>query len=71
MEECDSGVSESQSTREQHSEAVLVRVSIPAQTSGPRSKLGRKGFIQLTLSALLFITKGSQDWNSSRSGSRS
>jgi hypothetical protein len=29
--------------------AVLVRVSIPAQTSGPRSKLGRKGFIQLTL----------------------
>ena len=26
---------------------VLVRVSIPAQTSGPRSKLGRKGFIQL------------------------
>jgi hypothetical protein len=28
---------------------VLVRVSIPAQTSRPRSKLGRKGFIQLTL----------------------
>jgi hypothetical protein len=28
---------------------VLVRVSLPAQTSGPRSKLGRKGFIQLTL----------------------
>ena len=28
---------------------VLVRVSIPAQTSGPRSKLGRKGFIWLTL----------------------
>jgi hypothetical protein len=28
---------------------VLVRVSIPAQTSGPRSKLGREGFIQLTL----------------------
>jgi len=27
----------------------LVRVSIPAQTSWPRSKLGRKGFIQLTL----------------------
>jgi hypothetical protein len=27
----------------------LVRVSIPAQTSCPRSKLGRKGFIQLTL----------------------
>jgi hypothetical protein len=27
---------------------VLIMVSIPAQTSGPRSKLGRKGFIQLT-----------------------
>jgi hypothetical protein len=51
--------------------SVLVRVSIPAQTLWPRSKLGRKGFIQLTLSTLLFITKGSGDWNSSRSGSRS
>jgi hypothetical protein len=29
--------------------SVLVRVSIPAQTSWPRSKLGRKGFIRLTL----------------------
>jgi hypothetical protein len=28
---------------------VLVRVFIPAQTSWPRSKLGRKGFIRLTL----------------------
>jgi hypothetical protein len=28
---------------------VLVRVSIPAQTSWPRSKSGRKGFIRLTL----------------------
>jgi hypothetical protein len=27
---------------------VLVRFSIPAQTSWPRNKLGRKGFIQLT-----------------------
>jgi hypothetical protein len=27
----------------------LVRVSILAQTSWPRKKLGRKGFIQLTL----------------------
>jgi hypothetical protein len=27
----------------------LQQVSIPAQTSGPSSKLGRKGFIQLTL----------------------
>jgi hypothetical protein len=29
--------------------SVLVRVSITAQTSWPRSKLGRKGFIWLTL----------------------
>jgi hypothetical protein len=28
---------------------ALVRVSIPAQTSWPRNKLGRKGFIRLTL----------------------
>jgi hypothetical protein len=28
---------------------VLVRVSIPAKTSGPRNMLGRKGFIRLTL----------------------
>jgi hypothetical protein len=28
---------------------VLLRVSIPAQTSLPRNKLGRKGFIRLTL----------------------
>jgi len=50
--------------------SVLVRVSSPAQTTWPRSRLGRKGFIQLT-SMLLFITKGSQDWKSSRSGNRS
>jgi hypothetical protein len=31
------------------STGVLVRVSIPAQTSWPRRKLGRKGFIQLRL----------------------
>jgi hypothetical protein len=36
-----------------------------------KKQLGRKGFIQLILSILLLITKGSQDWNSSRSGSRS
>jgi len=35
--------------------SVLVRVSISAQTSGPRSKLQRKGFIQLTLFFLIFI----------------
>jgi hypothetical protein len=36
-----------------------------------KKQLGWKGFIQLTLSTLLLITKGCQDWNSSRSGSRS
>ena len=36
--------------------SVLVRVSIPKQTSWPRSKLGKKGFIQLTLQ-YWFITK--------------
>ena len=31
----------------------LVRVSIPAQTSRPKSKLGRKGFISLILPKFL------------------
>jgi hypothetical protein len=35
--------------RKMKKESVLVRVSIPAQTSWARSKLGRKGFIRLTL----------------------
>jgi hypothetical protein len=50
---------------------VLVRVSIPAQTSWPRSKLGRKRVYSAYTSILLFITKGSQDWNWSMSGNRS
>ena len=37
--------------------SVLVRVSIPAQTSWPRSKLGRKGFIELTLPCCCFSPK--------------
>jgi hypothetical protein len=37
--------------------AVLVRVSIPAQTSGPTNMLGRKGFYLAYTSILLFITK--------------
>jgi hypothetical protein len=44
--------------------SVLVRVSIPAQTSWPRSKLGRKGFIQLTFphccSSLKEVRTGTQ-----------
>ena len=43
---------------------VLVRVSIPVQTSWPRSKLGRKGFIRLTLpyccSSLKEVRTGTQ-----------
>jgi hypothetical protein len=43
---------------------VLVRDSIPAQTSWPRSKLGRKGFIRLTLpnhcSSLKEVRTGTQ-----------
>ena len=41
-----------------------LRVSIPAQTSWPRSKLGRKGFIQLThpycCSSLKEVSTGNQ-----------
>jgi hypothetical protein len=33
-------------------------VSIPGQNIMTKKKLGRKGFIQLTLSTLLLITKG-------------
>jgi hypothetical protein len=50
--------------------SVLVRVSIPAQTSWPRSKLGTKGFIRLTLPYCCYHQE-SQDWNSSMSESRS
>jgi hypothetical protein len=52
-------------------DVVLIRVSITAQTSWPRSKLGRKGVYSAYTSTLLFITKGSREWNSSRSKSRS
>jgi hypothetical protein len=55
-------------------EAVLVRVSIPTQISWPRSKLGVGGggrVYSAYISTLLFITKGSQDGNWSRSESRS
>jgi hypothetical protein len=50
---------------------VLDRVSIPTQTSWPRTKLGEERVYSAYTSILLFITKGSQDRNSSRSGSRS
>ena len=50
---------------------VLIRVSIPAQNITTKNQVGEeKGYSAYT-STLLFITKGHQDWNSSRSESRS
>jgi hypothetical protein len=48
-----------------------VRVSIPAQNIMTKKQVGEERVYSAYTSTLLFITKGSQDWNSSRSGSRS
>jgi hypothetical protein len=50
---------------------VLVRVSIPGQNIMARKQVGEKRIYSAYTSTLLFITKGSQDWNSSKAGSRS
>jgi hypothetical protein len=50
---------------------VLVRVSIPSQNIMTKNQVGEERVYSAYTSTLLFITKGSQDWNSSRSGSRS
>jgi hypothetical protein len=50
---------------------VLVRVSIPAQNIMTKKQVGEERVYSAYTSTLQFITKGSQDWNSSRSGSRS
>jgi hypothetical protein len=50
---------------------VLVRVFIPAQNIMTKKQVGEERVYSAYTSTLLFITKGSQDWNSSRSGSRS
>jgi hypothetical protein len=50
---------------------VLVRVSIPAQNIKTKKQVGEERVYSAYTSTLLFITKGSQDWNSNRSGSRS
>jgi hypothetical protein len=50
---------------------VLVRVSIPGQNIMTKKQVGEERVYSAYISKLLFITKGSQDWNSSRSGSRS
>jgi hypothetical protein len=49
----------------------LVRASILAQSIMTNSQVGEEKVYSVYTSTLLFITKGSQDWNSSRSGSRS
>jgi hypothetical protein len=53
---------------------ILVRVCIPAQNIiniMTKKQVGEERVYSAYTSILLFITKGSQDWNSSRSGSRS
>jgi hypothetical protein len=52
-------------------DSVLVRVSIPAQNIMTKKQVGEERVYSAYISTLLFITKESQDWNSSRSGSRS
>jgi hypothetical protein len=51
--------------------SVLVRVSVPAQSIMIKKQVGEERVYSAYTSILLFITKGSQDWNSSRAGSRS
>jgi hypothetical protein len=48
----------------------LVMVSIPAQNIMTTKQVEEERVYSAYTSTLLFITKGSQDWNSSRSGSR-
>jgi hypothetical protein len=50
---------------------VLVRISIPAQNILTKKQAGDERVYSAYTSTLLFITQGGQDWNSSRSGSRS
>jgi hypothetical protein len=51
-------------------DGVLLRVSIPAQNIMTKKQV-REERVSAYISTLLFIAKGSQDWNSNRSGSRS
>jgi hypothetical protein len=54
------------STVENYLASVLVRTK-----HLPQEALGEERVYSAYISTLLFITEGSQDWNSSRSGSRS
>jgi hypothetical protein len=51
--------------------SALVRVPIPAQNIMTNKQVGEERVYSPYTSTLLFISKGGQDWNSSRSGSRS
>jgi hypothetical protein len=51
--------------------SVLVRVSIPAQNIMTKKQVGKERVYSAYSFILLFLTKGSQDWNSSRSRHRS
>jgi hypothetical protein len=50
---------------------VLVRVCIPAQNFMTKKQVREERDYSAYISILMFITKGSQDWKPSRSGSRS
>jgi hypothetical protein len=47
---------------------VLVRVCIPAQNIMTKKQIWEERVYSAYTSTLLFITKGRQDWNSSRAG---
>jgi hypothetical protein len=49
-------------------EPVLVRVSIPAENIITKKQVGVERIYSAYTSTLLFITQGSQDWNSHRVG---
>jgi hypothetical protein len=50
---------------------VLVMVSIPGETIMTEKQVGEERVYSAYTSTLLVITKGSQEWNSSRSEYRS
>jgi hypothetical protein len=50
---------------------VLVKVFISAQKIMTKKQVGEERVYSTYTSSLLFITKGSEDWNSSRPGIRS
>lgn len=52
------------------SSGVSVRVFISTQNTVTKKQVGEERVYSAYTSTLLFITKGNQDWNSNRSGSR-